>query len=67
MSEDKLVEKISLDENKCISCGLCTQMYPDIFEFDDNNKIRLKNPNANLSQDIIELCPSGAIGSKKTN
>lgn len=52
--------KISIDENKCIVCGLCTQIHPTVFAL-ENNKIKvIANPTEAIS-DILEMCPSGAI------
>ncbi len=56
-------KKITINNNKCITCGICAQMYPDIFEF-KNNKIQIVNPDATLNKDISDLCPAGAIYSQ---
>ena len=34
--------KINIDKEKCIGCGSCTAVCPDVFELDDNGKAYLK-------------------------
>lgn len=54
------IYQVSVDESKCIVCGLCSQIHPTIFAL-ENNKIKvIANPNEAIS-DILEMCPSGAI------
>ncbi len=52
--------KISIDKNKCIVCGLCSQLYPETFEL-DNNEIKVIGLATKPTQEIIDSCPSGAI------
>lgn len=62
MSEKNLEQKkITIDENKCIICCLCAQLYPEIFELKDN-KISVINSNLDKVDEIIDSCPQGAIG-----
>ncbi len=66
---EKANQPIKIKTGSCIACGICAQFYPDIFAF-KNNKIQIINPDAILTKDIQELCPTGAIYSennKKTN
>jgi ferredoxin len=58
--------KIKVDKDKCISCGLCVNMCPDYFEFDENNKSKVtKQPKTEQEKKtlkkVIESCPVGAI------
>jgi len=56
--------KIKIDKEKCIGCGACTIVAPDIFELDENGKSRVKT-NAFLNKELIkqatESCPVQAI------
>lgn len=52
--------KIAIDKNKCIACGLCSQLYPETFEFDDNEAKVIGSVTKPLKE-IIDSCPSGAI------
>jgi ferredoxin len=58
---------ISIDKNKCIVCGLCSQLYPEIFEFDNNNEIKVIGSSTKASKEIEESCPSGAITVNQDN
>ncbi|MEK7142963.1 MAG: ferredoxin [Patescibacteria group bacterium] len=55
---------ITVDEAKCIGCGLCVSTCPDVFELDDNGKAQVKDSNACKScdcQETIDNCPAKAI------
>ena len=60
---DQKNQQIKIKTDSCIACGICAQFYPDIFEF-KNNKIQIINPDAILTKDIKELCPTEAIYSE---
>ncbi len=59
--------RIKIDREKCISCGTCVAMMPEVFELDDEMKSRVKNSDATLKtskeklQEAAEACPVGAI------
>ena len=53
---------LSIDEDSCVKCGLCVSTYPDVFEFQDDNSIKVKkNVEEDLSSEIIGMCSVGAI------
>ncbi len=57
---------VKVDKEKCIGCGLCVSMCPDVFEFGDDNKARVKNPKGCASancdcKEIAEMCAVEAI------
>lgn len=56
-------KKININKSKCITCGICAQIYPDIFEF-KNNKIQIINSEATLTKEIQDICPTSAIYSQ---
>lgn len=57
---------LKVNKEKCIGCGLCVSLCPEVFELEENGKSKLKN-NADLkkNRDCIkgakESCPIGAI------
>jgi ferredoxin len=58
------VKKIKIDKNKCIGCGTCAALAPEVFELDENNKARVKNPKTNATETLqlaADSCPTQAI------
>ncbi|OIO17607.1 ferredoxin [Candidatus Kuenenbacteria bacterium CG11_big_fil_rev_8_21_14_0_20_37_9] len=57
--------KIIIDNNKCIACGSCYAMYPEVFEAGNDGKCYVKDHDHkkyNYSKnEIINTCPVGAI------
>lgn len=56
--------KITVNKELCIGAGTCTVIAPEVFEFDDNLKAQVKDPNG-ASEDLIidaaKSCPVLAI------
>lgn len=63
--------KIKVDQLKCDTSGLCVKSYPEIFKFQEGSKKAEavhKELALNLEKkylDIVAICPSGAISTKK--
>lgn len=58
--------KISVDKDKCISCGLCTNMCEKLFQLNDEGKSEvIKQPEnedeKTCAQNAIDTCPVQAI------
>ncbi len=59
--------KIKVNKEKCIGCGMCASLVPDVFELDEKeNKSRVKE-GVDLKkyekeiEEAIESCPARAI------
>lgn len=58
--------QIEIDKNRCIGCGLCVFIAPDVFELGDDGKSRIKNgvdleKNKELITQAKENCPAQGI------
>jgi len=55
--------EVSVDEEKCIGCGACVSICPDVFEIGDNGKShpKVKETNEECAEDARDACPVGAI------
>lgn len=58
--------KVTIDQDKCLRCGMCTGIAMDIFEFDDEGNIKVNEENINDEtkdsvEDAVNSCPVGAI------
>ena len=53
-----------VDQDLCISCALCSQVCPEVFEVGPDGKAQVKadaDLNAACIQDAVDQCPVGAI------
>ncbi|HEX7715161.1 MAG TPA: ferredoxin [Bacillota bacterium] len=55
-----------VDQDLCISCGLCVSSCPDVFSWGDDEKAEahnagITNDNESCVQDAAESCPTDAI------
>ena len=54
--------KVEVDKNKCIGCGACTAIAPDVFEFDDDGLAKaISNTVTDDVKTAAEGCPTEAI------
>ena len=55
--------RIIVDEELCIGCGLCASLCPDVFEMDDDNKVKVKGGTCAGTDlnDVASQCPVEAI------
>ena len=59
---------LKVDKNKCIGCGLCVSLCPEVFELGDDGKSNVKNAKACDKCDCknaADSCPVSAITYKK--
>lgn len=53
---------ISVNQDKCIGCGRCTEVCPDTFKLGDNGKSTvLKQDNKDCAMRAADECPVEAI------
>ncbi|MGN0601105.1 MAG: ferredoxin [Oscillospiraceae bacterium] len=56
---------VKVDKEGCISCGICVNTCPDVFEFDDDDKSTvIKEPEEyeeDEVRDAAESCPVSVI------
>ena len=63
---------IKVDQDKCLRCGMCTGICPDIFQFDDEGNIKVNNENINEENienvnEAVTSCPVTAISKEEEN
>lgn len=59
-------EKIVVDHNKCLKCGMCASIAPDTFTFGEDGEIKVINDAVTESvKNAINSCPVGAISTEK--
>jgi len=58
-------KKVVVNEDDCISCGLCIENVPKVFRFADNGKAEAYDPagasEETIQQDAIDVCPVSCI------
>ncbi|MGC8651080.1 MAG: ferredoxin [Minisyncoccia bacterium] len=61
--------KLKVDTNKCLGCGMCVNMCPEVFEFHNGKSSARKNADLEKNKDCITqaalLCPAQAIKIEK--
>lgn len=63
---------IKIDNDRCLRCGMCAATEPDVFEFNDDGDIEVKEENITeenkeIVEQAINSCPVGAIEEEKEN
>lgn len=58
--------EVKVNKDKCIGCGACTAICPDVFEFDDDGLAKaIKNEINEDVETAAEGCPTEAIEIRK--
>jgi ferredoxin len=56
---------VFVDQDMCISCGVCVNNLPEVFRFNDDNKAECYDPDGASEEDIqeqaIDVCPVSCI------
>jgi len=55
------MKKIVVDSKKCIGCGICVSICPDIFEMGADGKSEVINEAAEGGEAAASSCPVSAI------
>lgn len=54
-----------VNEDECISCGLCVDNVPDVFRFAGNGKAEVYDPQGapedTIQKEAIDICPVSCI------
>lgn len=59
--------RVEVDQELCISCGSCIDLCPDVFDWNDENKVQAIDEDVppDLEEEVrnaMEDCPTDAIG-----
>jgi len=56
---------VNVDKEKCIGCGLCESMCPDVFKLGSDGKSTVKNQKGKCNlKEVVDSCPTQAISVK---
>lgn len=60
------MKKVKVDKNKCLGCGTCVAICPEVFELGEDGKARVKLETGEQRleasiKEAIESCPVKAI------
>lgn len=58
--------RVKVNKEKCLICGMCASMLPEVFNFNDEGFVEANNDNINEDneeevKDTKNNCPVGAI------
>jgi len=60
-----VIKVVSVDKEKCIGCGLCTSICPEVFVMGNDGKAEVKNQGASKEEEKVknaaDSCPVDAI------
>lgn len=60
-------KKVAVDKNKCIGCGTCVGLAPEIFEIGADNKAQVKEQFVDDVEKVklaVDACPAQAISAE---
>ena len=61
-----MAKKVTLDKDLCISCGVCNAICPEVFDWDDDGKMKtlvdeVPEHLEDSAQEAADACPTNAI------
>lgn len=60
-----MAKTVYVDQDECISCGLCITNVPDVFRFVDSRKAEVFDPagasEETIQQEAVYVCPVSCI------
>jgi ferredoxin len=63
--EEAMGKTAYVDQDECISCGLCIANLPAVFRFADNGKAEVHDPEGApeeaIQQEAVDICPVSCI------
>ena len=64
--------KVKVNQGKCIGCGACPSLVPEVFDFNDEGlayaKVEVvKDEDKEVVEDAIRYCPTAAIEEVNSN
>ncbi len=52
---------IKVDQEKCVGCGMCAGLCPEVFVMTDSGKSKVIGSNEECAKDAAAACPVEAI------
>jgi ferredoxin len=60
-----MARQVIVNQDECISCGMCIDNLPDVFRFNDNGKAECFDSDGasedDIQKDAIDICPVSCI------
>lgn len=60
-----MAKRVIIDEDECVGCESCTDLCPDVFEFDESTEkakvIKPEGGDIACIEEAIETCPTECI------
>ncbi len=60
-----MAKNVVVDQDQCISCGMCVGNLPDVFRMNDDGKAECYDPEGASEEEIqseaIDVCPVSCI------
>ena len=54
--------KITINKEKCIGCGTCESLCPEVFKIGEDEKSKVINPKGKCDlKEAVDSCPANAI------
>lgn len=61
--------KVKVNEDRCIACGGCVSILPEVFEFNDNGLAHatkeVPEDKVKVAKEAMQFCPGSAIEEEK--
>lgn len=52
---------IKVDQEKCVGCGMCAGLCPEVFAMTDDGKAKVVGNNVDCAKEAASACPVEAI------
>jgi len=60
-----MAKRVFVDQNECISCGMCAGNLPAVFRMSDNGKAEAYDPDGasedEIQNEAVDVCPVACI------